>query len=90
VRDLAALSERIFQPELRLLTIIGPPGIGKTRLAIAVAGRQMDRFRGGVWFVDLSVVTRAESILPAIARPLNVAEPPGQSLIQPIAEQLHN
>jgi ATP-dependent Lon protease len=37
----------IARPDVRLLSILGPPGIGKTRLSIAVADRQMKRFPGG-------------------------------------------
>lgn len=88
VRDVATLEDLIARPDVRLLSILGPPGIGKTRLSIAVAGRQMKRFPGGVWFVDLSVITQAERVLPAIARVLEVAEQTGQPLAPQIAVRL--
>ena len=88
IHDLAVLSDIIARPDVRLLSILGPPGIGKTRLGIAVAGRQMQRFPGGVWFVDLSVITHAERVLPAIARVLDVAEQTGQYLMPQIAVRL--
>ncbi|HRA55503.1 MAG TPA: helix-turn-helix domain-containing protein, partial [Thermoflexales bacterium] len=88
VRDVAALEDLIARPDVRLLSILGPPGIGKTRLSIAVAGRQMKRFPGGVWFVDLSVITQAERVLPAVARVLEVAEQTGRPLAPQIAVRL--
>ncbi len=88
VRDVAALDDLIARPEVRLLSILGPPGIGKTRLSIAVAGRQMKRFPGGVWFVDLAVITQSERVLPAIARVLDVAEQAEQPLGPQIAVRL--
>jgi predicted ATPase/DNA-binding SARP family transcriptional activator len=57
----------------RLLTLLGPGGIGKTRLAIQVASHQMERFVDGIHFISLASVTEDESILPAIARVLRFA-----------------
>jgi predicted ATPase/DNA-binding winged helix-turn-helix (wHTH) protein len=51
--------------ERRLLSIVGPGGIGKTRVAIACAERLIDRYRDGVYFVDLTVANEARS--PAVA-----------------------
>jgi len=51
----------------RLVTIVGPGGIGKTTVALAIAERSFDRFPDGVWLVDLSTLTDPEGVPGAIA-----------------------
>jgi predicted ATPase len=63
--QLSHIGERLANPECRLLTIVGPGGIGKTRLAIRAAQAYGDQFADGVCFVDLSSV-RAPAMLAAI------------------------
>ncbi len=65
--ELAELGERLSDPACRLLTLVGPGGIGKTRLAVEAARAHMDRFPQGVFQVRLAGVQSAESILPTIA-----------------------
>ena len=60
------------QPSCALITILGPGGIGKTRLAVEVAHRSLSRFPDGAWFVDLSAVDRPENLFSAIAAGLNL------------------
>lgn len=84
-RELADLIRLIAQPDCRLLTLIGPGGVGKTRLAIAVAADRSDAFTHGVCFVPLAPLTKPEFIVPAIASALNYtpsgpAEPQTQLL----------
>src|SRR6187549_801697 len=55
-REIASTISLLMQADVRLLTLIGPGGVGKTRLALDVAFRVADAFPGGVWFVDLSPV----------------------------------
>ena len=63
----------------RLVTAVGPGGVGKTRLALSVAADLADRFADGVWFVDLVPVTDPAMIAPAIADALGLGEPQGRS-----------
>ncbi|QNN52943.1 ATP-binding protein [Nocardioides mesophilus] len=70
--ELAELRELLLRPGVRLVTVTGPGGAGKTRLAAAVALELRDDFPHGVYFVDLAPVTRAELVVPTIARVLQV------------------
>jgi predicted ATPase len=73
----------------RLVTLTGPGGTGKTRLARAVADKARTRFRDGAFFVDLSPVADASLVASAIARELGVMEARGRPLADAIAEFLH-
>jgi predicted ATPase/DNA-binding CsgD family transcriptional regulator/transcriptional regulator with XRE-family HTH domain len=70
--EVARLDELVRAGGARLVTLVGPPGIGKTRLALAVAATLRDAFIGGVWMVELAALTRVDSIVPAIASVLAV------------------
>ena len=61
------------------MTAVGPGGIGKTRLALAVAAEQAGRFAGGVWYVDLVPVTDGAMVAAALAAALGLGEQPGRS-----------
>ena len=65
--ELAALGRLLCDPQSSLITIVGPGGIGKTRLAIEVATHQRNMFPDGVWFVPLAPLSSSEYLIPAIA-----------------------
>ena len=67
-RELAEIRALLDAGESRLVTLLGPGGTGKTRLALAAAADQIDRFGDGVFFVDLEDVVQLDGVLPAIAR----------------------
>ena len=71
-----------------LLTLVGPGGIGKTRLALQVAADATDEFPDGVWLVELAAVTDPYAITPAIADALSVREEPGTDLLATIVGHL--
>jgi predicted ATPase len=76
--ELAALNRLIAQPDCHLLSLIGPGGVGKTRLALAAATASRDAFTQGVFFVPLAPLTMPEFIVPAIADALHFS-PSGAS-----------
>ena len=88
-REIAAVRERLLDPETRLLTLTGPGGMGKTRLALQVAAAVRDQFPDGVIFVALAVITDPDLVLPTVAQVLNVKETPGQTLGETLATSLH-
>lgn len=65
-RELADLQRLLEQPDVRLVTILGAGGIGKSHLAQELARRQLQRTQAGVFFVSLAAVGDAESMIPAI------------------------
>ena len=69
--ELAALGRLLCDPGCLLLTIVGPGGIGKTRLAIEAANQYKDRFSDGVWFVPLASLNSPALLVAAIALALN-------------------
>ncbi|MGH9853211.1 MAG: ATP-binding protein, partial [Blastocatellia bacterium] len=80
--ELAQIGERLAQPNCRLLTLVGPGGIGKTRLALAAAQTQQTAFVDGAAFASLAALTDAALIADVIARSLRL------TLSGPAAEQV--
>ena len=87
-QEVAALSARLRDAHTRLVALTGPGGIGKTRLALAVAERAASGFPDGVVFVDLQPVDDPARVLQAIAVALDVVETADRPLLESVASML--
>jgi predicted ATPase/class 3 adenylate cyclase len=87
-RELAEISE--LMTATRLLTLTGPGGTGKTRLALRVAEDLLERFSEGAFFVDLAPLTDPALVLGEIASTLRILEGTGKAVADTLAEQLRD
>ncbi len=83
-REIREVRSLVLRDDVPLLTLAGPGGVGKTRLAIEAASGLADAFPDGVVFVDLSPITNPNLVLPTIGHALGVRE----ASDRPLAEQL--
>jgi predicted ATPase/class 3 adenylate cyclase/DNA-binding CsgD family transcriptional regulator len=78
-RELARVCARLLEPEVRLVTLIGPGGAGKTRLALQVAAELLDAFEDGVFFVALEAIRDPDLVAGTMLRALGLKETGQQS-----------
>jgi predicted ATPase/DNA-binding CsgD family transcriptional regulator len=86
--ELAALTSLVHQPDVRLLTLVGPGGVGKTRLALEVAAAVDDEFADGIALVPLAPVSDHTQVPAAVAQALDLRESAERSLLDQIASVL--
>lgn len=84
-----AVCEILLRPGVRLVTLIGPPGVGKTRLAMQVARQVQSSFREGACFVTLAPLQEAERVLSAIAQAIDLLDS-GRTIAATLADRLHH
>ena len=89
-RELERARSLLWRADVRLVTLTGPPGIGKTRLSMEVAASLLDDFGDGVFFVPLAPITDPLLVAPAIARVLGVREVANKPIVESLKEHLHN
>ena len=85
--ELASIDRMLDEPDCRLLTLVGPGGVGKTRLALEAAARRIDRYQHGVHFVPLVGVPAPDLLAPAVAESLQFRVDNAHSAI-PARDQL--
>ena len=87
-RELAEVGALLAREDVRMLTLTGPGGTGKTRLALQAAAEAAGRFPDGVHWVPLAPLRDPRLVLAAVARVLEVQEEPQRPLAQTLAEAL--
>lgn len=87
-KTLQAIETKLTDGETRLLTLIGAGGVGKTRLALAVAARLRERFPQGVAVVSLAPILHIQQVLPAIATAIGLRPAAGQDVLTLLQEYL--
>ena len=87
-RELQEMANLFQRADVRLVTLTGAGGTGKTRLALQVAADLVEAFSDGVFFVSLAPIIRSDLVVPTIAQTLAVREQPGQSLRETLKEYL--
>ena len=86
--EVAVALRLLARGDVRLVTMLGPGGAGKTRLALEVAAEAVTSYRDGAWFVSLAPLTDASLIASEIARALGVREAEGRPLKMTLIEVL--
>jgi predicted ATPase/class 3 adenylate cyclase len=87
-KEVSEVSDLLGGEETRLLTLTGPGGIGKTRLALQAAADLLDDFPDGTFFAPLATLSEAQLFLPAVAETLGVRETGEQALDESLKDYL--
>ena len=88
--EIKTVLDLLSEPSVRLVTILGVGGVGKTRFALELAGKLQDQFHDGVIFIPLAQLGTVDDFLPALAEKMGVQLPPGGDLQQALLEFLSN
>jgi predicted ATPase/DNA-binding SARP family transcriptional activator len=86
--DLFQVGQRLADPDVRLLTILGVGGMGKSRLAVEAAAQALGHFADGVWFVSLAPIQDRARLAPAILETLNLSAN-ADDLVESLCQSLH-
>ena len=88
-RELEQVDELLRRDDVRLVTVTGPGGTGKTRFALQAAAEAVERFEG-VFFVNLAALTDANLVVPTIAQSLELKEQPGEDVSETVGRLVAN
>jgi predicted ATPase/class 3 adenylate cyclase len=87
-QEIAAVQHLLTMQGVRLLTLTGPGGTGKTRLSVQVAAELSDQFPDGVFFVALAAISDADLVIPVLAKVLGIREGESRPLLESLKEHL--
>jgi predicted ATPase len=79
-QDVTRVLDLLGDPDVRMVTIVGPGGVGKSRLALAVGDGARERYPDGVVYIDLAPLTEPSLVIPTLAKSLGVEEQTGTSV----------
>jgi predicted ATPase len=85
-QQLASVCSQLKKPSVRLVTLTGPGGVGKTRLALRAASSLLDSFPDGAWLVELAPLSDSSLIAGSIASAIGIREEMNQSLLQTLVD----
>src|SRR5205085_12399752 len=89
-QELTAVQQLLLREDVRLVTLTGPGGTGKTRLGLQAAAELSDRFADGVFFVNLAPVNDPASVMLTIAQTLDIREGSGQPLLEHVKQEVQH
>jgi len=89
-QEVTMVANLLRRPDVRLVTLMGTAGVGKTRLALQVADQLSSLFTDGIYFVPLDQLSSAEAVLPTLAQMLNIQDEKDTPLLEQVKAVLRN